>query len=228
MLFSTSIHRIPLRLSANMQKAHITSQGRRATGAFQSLSLVRRAVITRPHRIHSHHLLAIVHSTKKRNRNGSPFSIHLGHASFCSQKTSDDNRGPGARAETTSTSPSPPSTSATPTDVPGVHHATKRLAIVYTCKVCQTRSVKGFSQEAYDHGVVLVRCPGCDNLHLIVDRLGWFEDGGTDIQKILAEKVGEGPRAGGREGGREQGREGGTNVKEGRNTDSGQNKRVAQ
>jgi protein import protein ZIM17 len=38
----------------------------------------------------------------------------------------------------------------------------------------------------------LVKCPGCQNLHLIADRLGWFEDmdddfeGGWDIEKALA------------------------------------------
>mmetsp|Transcript_19678 Transcript_19678/g.39142 ORF Transcript_19678/g.39142 Transcript_19678/m.39142 type:complete len:82 (-) Transcript_19678:197-442(-) len=33
----------------------------------------------------------------------------------------------------------------------------------------------------------MVRCPGCDNLHLIADRLGFFEDeeGGWDIEKFM-------------------------------------------
>ena len=38
----------------------------------------------------------------------------------------------------------------------------------------------------------MIRCPGCQNLHLIADRLGVFDDspGGWDIQKYL-ESIGE-------------------------------------
>jgi protein import protein ZIM17 len=75
--------------------------------------------------------------------------------------------------------------------IPGTNQGGgKKLAIVFTCTVCDTRSAKRFTEKAYRNGVVLVRCPGCENQHLIADRLGFFEDkadGGWDIEKGMAE-----------------------------------------
>lgn len=39
-------------------------------------------------------------------------------------------------------------------------------------QVCETRTAKTFAKLSYEKGVVLARCPGCHNIHLIADRLG--------------------------------------------------------
>lgn len=87
------------------------------------------------------------------------------------------------------------------TNLPGTggKSGQKQLAIVFTCTKCNTRSAKQFTEQAYRNGVVLVRCPGCQNLHLIADRLGVFEDQGEDgqgwdIEKAMA-NIGENVRA---------------------------------
>ncbi|XP_065869604.1 uncharacterized protein [Euphorbia lathyris] len=59
------------------------------------------------------------------------------------------------------------------------------LAMIFTCKVCETRSVKTTCRESYEKGVVVVRCDGCNNLHLMADRLGWFGAPGS-IEDFLA------------------------------------------
>lgn len=68
------------------------------------------------------------------------------------------------------------------------------LAMVYTCKVCETRSVKTMSRESYEKGIVIVRCGGCNNLHLIADRLGWFGEPSSveDFLRARGEQIRKG------------------------------------
>jgi len=60
--------------------------------------------------------------------------------------------------------------------------------IMFTCNVCQNRQGRTFSKDAYEVGVVLIRCDGCDNLHLIADNLGWFRDEQVNIEQLMKEQ----------------------------------------
>ena len=58
----------------------------------------------------------------------------------------------------------------------------------FVCKKCETRNTKKFSKLSYTSGIVIIRCDGCQNNHLIADNLGWFEDDDTNIEDIMRSK----------------------------------------
>lgn len=62
------------------------------------------------------------------------------------------------------------------------------LMMAFTCTKCDTKQARTFSKDSYQNGVVLIRCGGCNNLHLVADNLGWFRDGKTNIEDLMKEK----------------------------------------
>ncbi|KAK9384982.1 DNL zinc finger-domain-containing protein [Lipomyces mesembrius] len=62
--------------------------------------------------------------------------------------------------------------------------------ITLTCKVCKNRSSHFMSHQAYHQGTVLVKCPGCNNRHLIADHLKIFSDSRITVEDIIAKDGG--------------------------------------
>ena len=93
-------------------------------------------------------------------------------------------------------------------DVPGIARD-DTFVMLFTCNQCNTRAARQVSkvtrfraqyvvawesltrdtlcaQAAYNHGSVLIRCPGCESLHLVADNLDWFKLGKVKLEDVLA------------------------------------------
>ncbi|KAJ7233092.1 DNL zinc finger-domain-containing protein [Mycena rebaudengoi] len=66
-----------------------------------------------------------------------------------------------------------------------------RLSMTFTCTAgdCTRRSTHEFSKRAYEKGLVLVQCPGCENRHLIADHLGWFKESTAEGRMPTVEDI---------------------------------------
>ncbi|PWY91847.1 zf-DNL-domain-containing protein, partial [Aspergillus sclerotioniger CBS 115572] len=86
--------------------------------------------------------------------------------------------------------------------------------ITFTCKPCGNRSSHRMSKHGYHRGTVLIRCPSCENRHVISDHLNIFFDKKSTLEDILAKQGGKVKR-GYVNGDMEFWEDGSVNVKEG-------------
>lgn len=68
-------------------------------------------------------------------------------------------------------------------------YISKNISLSFTCKICNVRSTRTFSRQSYEKGVVIIRCPECQSLHLISDNKGWFYDSNTYVFNIRLSSV---------------------------------------
>lgn len=61
--------------------------------------------------------------------------------------------------------------------------------IMFTCNVCEMRTSKRISKQAYYNGIVIIRCTGCDNHHLIADNYNWFGQGKRCVNDVIYEML---------------------------------------
>mmetsp|Transcript_14465 Transcript_14465/g.21287 ORF Transcript_14465/g.21287 Transcript_14465/m.21287 type:complete len:193 (-) Transcript_14465:106-684(-) len=64
---------------------------------------------------------------------------------------------------------------------------TRKLQLAFTCKICDHRNNHFINKVAYTEGVVIVKCPGCSNRHLIADPKGLLDmPGFVNVQQYAA------------------------------------------
>ena len=64
-------------------------------------------------------------------------------------------------------------------------HIPGHFQIMFTCNLCETRTSKRISKQAYYNGIVIIRCSGCDNHHLIADNYDWFGQGKRFLYNVM-------------------------------------------
>ena len=60
-------------------------------------------------------------------------------------------------------------------------------AIFFNCTNCNTKNQRTFPKSSYHHGSVVIRCEGCQGLHLIADHLDMFGRGDFNIEDYMKE-----------------------------------------
>ncbi|KAL4945656.1 hypothetical protein BDV06DRAFT_184199 [Aspergillus oleicola] len=60
--------------------------------------------------------------------------------------------------------------------------------LTFTCNPCGERSTHRVSKHGYHRGTVLIRCPGCDNRHVISDHLKIFFNHSMTLDDLLKQQ----------------------------------------
>eukprot|EP00411_Alexandrium_monilatum_P083237 CAMPEP_0175729104 /NCGR_PEP_ID=MMETSP0097-20121207/49635_1 /TAXON_ID=311494 /ORGANISM="Alexandrium monilatum, Strain CCMP3105" /LENGTH=254 /DNA_ID=CAMNT_0017036963 /DNA_START=16 /DNA_END=779 /DNA_ORIENTATION=- len=68
--------------------------------------------------------------------------------------------------------------------VPVARVAPRKFKIMYTCKICDYRNSHMISRIAYNQGIVVATCPGCNSRHLLSDKTGLLDYGVWDVEML--------------------------------------------
>jgi len=60
-----------------------------------------------------------------------------------------------------------------PTTGEEILQVTPMKYVEFNCTICHARVAQSFNKPSNEKGVVIIRCPGCQNLHLIADNFGF-------------------------------------------------------
>ncbi|MES1923392.1 hypothetical protein MHBO_004958 [Bonamia ostreae] len=64
-------------------------------------------------------------------------------------------------------------------------HNPSKYQIMFSCGECRRHMTKSFSKQAYENGYVMIKCDGCDGMHLIADNLKWFSERTWRIDQVI-------------------------------------------